>query len=172
MGVESYGGRCGGVRCCRSGRRAAAQRAPAHEGGLVREPVEVRRQREVPARNASISPATTFPRNTRLRTVTGKKTTGAHAPTASCRARAHWRDDAMHVRVVRGSASGVEDAQKAQRGTKMLRRARDLRRLRHSPGRGGSHHSLVLQSLPARVREGEDDVRTDRSSSRSRSASH
>jgi hypothetical protein len=42
---------------------------PGSEGGFVGEPVESARSVRVPALNASISPATTFPRNTRLSAV-------------------------------------------------------------------------------------------------------
>ena len=67
----------------------------------------------------------------------------------------------MHVRMVQQVLPpGVEDAQKAERGAEMLRRARDLeQRCGTRPEEQVVHHRLVLQRQPGEgVREGEDDM--------------
>ena len=67
----------------------------------------------------------------------------------------------MHVRVVQERlAPRVEDAEKAERGTEVLRRARDLEERRGTRlEEQVVHDPFVLQrESRERVRKGEDDV--------------
>jgi len=67
----------------------------------------------------------------------------------------------VHVRVVQERLPpGVEDAQKAERGAEMLRRACDFQERRGTRlEEEVVHHPFVLQrESRERVREGEDDM--------------
>jgi hypothetical protein len=69
--------------------------------------------------------------------------------------------DAVYVRVVQECLPpGVQDAQKAERGAEMLRRARDIQERRGTRlEEQVVHHSFVLQREPCEsMGKGEDDM--------------
>ena len=84
-----------------------------------------------------------------------------HPPRAVGREAAARRHDAVHVRMVQQRlAPRVEDAEKAERGAEMLRRAGNLQERRGTRlEEEVVHHAFVLQRESREgVREGEDDM--------------
>ena len=137
-------------------------RSHARKGALVGESLEVARQSERPGAKrvpetgddlAAKDPAQDLDREKEGRA-------RVHPPRAVGReaARGH---DAVHVRMVQERLPPrVEDAEKAERGAQVLRRACDLQERRRTRlEEQVVDHPFVLQGEPREgVREGEDDV--------------
>ncbi len=135
----------------------------SRERARLRQPCQRAVERELlPAEERLSSRPSNFPRNTSLRTSSGRKKPGIGPhPSRAARGEAPGRHNAMNVRMMHQRLSpGVQHAQKADLRTQPFRVGRHFQQ-------GGGHASeqqvcrapLVLQhQLGELVRHGEDDV--------------